>query len=116
MKENEKNTTKTTTFRIYQKINFNEMSDCLFNIVSKSKSEFARENGFNLAVQYQIFTNYLAHITKHAIEENDKITLFILNQIGILTNVKDEEIQEWQIKYSEFVDKIKNTEEVSENE
>lgn len=104
MEENKEN----KVINQYFKINFNEMSDEIFEIISKSKSKQAQENGFQLAMQYQVFTNYLKVISKNAIEKNDKITLFALNQIGVLTNVESEELEEMQIEYEKFSEHLKS--------
>lgn len=106
MEENKEN----KVINQYFKINFNEMSDEIFEIISKSKSKQAQENGFQLAMQYQVFTNYLKVISKNAIEKNDKITLFALNQIGVLTNVEDKDLDDWQSEYEKFSDHLKQLE------
>lgn len=102
MEENKKTT------KAYYKIDFNKMSDEIFDIIAKSKSRKAKEEGFALAIQYQIFSNYLIDIIKNAIEKNDKITLFALNQIGVLTDVEDKDLDDWQSEYEKFSEHSKS--------
>ena len=106
MEENKEN----KVINQYFKINFNEMSDEIFEIISKSKSKQAQENGFQLAMQYQVFTNYLKVISKNAIETENKVVLFALHQIGVLTNVEDKDLDDWQSEYEKFSDHLKQLE------
>ena len=87
---------------IYQKVDFNSMSDRIFEIIGKSKSKIAQEDGWGLAIGYQIFTNYLTHITERAIELEDKIILFALNNIGVLADISKQEEEELQQAYSKW--------------
>lgn len=104
MEENKKTT------KAYYKIDFNKMSAEIFDIIAKSKSRKAKEEGFALAIQYHIFSNYLINIVKNAIEKNDKITLFALNQIGVLTDVEDKDLDDWHLEYEKFSEHLKQLE------
>lgn len=107
---------RKTTQTHYFSLNFNNMSDTMFEIISKSKSKLARNYSLDLAWSYQFFCNYLKSICNRALEIQDKIQLFCFYQCGILTDVKDEEIKEWQKAYSEWKETQKSNEEVDRNE
>lgn len=99
---------------IYQKVDFNSMSDRIFEIIGKSKSKIAQEEGWGLAFGYQIFANYLTDIAKRAIEIDDKIILFALNNIKVLKKVSKEEEDFWQQAYTSWREKQNNKIEVSD--
>ena len=107
---------RKTTQTHYFSLNFNNMSDTMFEIISKSKSKLAKDYSLKLAWSYQIFSNYLANICKIAIENNEKAQLFCFYQCGILTDVKDEEIEEWQKAYSEWKETQKSNNGEDKNE
>lgn len=94
--------------KVYHKIDFNKMSDEIFDIIAKSKSQKAKEEGFALAMQYQIFSNYLIDIIKNAIETENKVVLFALHQIGVLTDVEDKDLDDWQSEYEKFSEHLKS--------
>ena len=73
------------------KVDYNNLLDLTMEIVCKSKSQQAKENGFGIGFGFELFNKYLEKLSKRAIEVDDPIILECLINTKILTCSKEDE-------------------------
>lgn len=73
------------------KMNILTLENKITELINNSRSRFAQEEGFGIAVGLDILNSYLGSICKRAIEINDPIIMCDLLNIGVLIPDSEEE-------------------------
>ena len=69
------------------------LEDKVTELINNSRSKFAQEEGFGIAVGLDILNSYLGSICKRAIEINDPIIMCDLLNLGVLKPDNEEEAE-----------------------
>ena len=69
------------------------LEDKITELINNSRSRFAQEEGFGIAVGLDILNSYLGAICKRAIEINDPIIMCDLLDLGVLKPDNEEEAE-----------------------
>lgn len=72
------------------KINYNDLTETICDIINSSKSRLAKSRGYGVAMGLQILGNYLKDISKRAIKINDPVILKSLIEIGVIEGTQEE--------------------------
>lgn len=66
------------------RFNYNHLLENIGEMLSVSRSKFARENGFGIEIGLNLLTSYLKEIAERAIEINDDVLIGLLLDMHIL--------------------------------
>lgn len=75
------------------KMDIVKLEDKITELINNSRSKYAQENGFGIAVGLDILNSYLVAICKRVIEINDPIIMCDLLNLGVLKPDNEEEAE-----------------------